>query len=474
MTSRHSVRWSVLLQRAVCLPLLLAACEQDRAVLQPAEVTVDATGLAMSRAAINLFVSANAACWASGSARDPFARLTDALHRARQLRDSGNLAVVTIHVMPGDYVVSHAPADCTVDPLPIRVDLSDVTIHGATQLAIDPETGTPLSVLPGASNFRALEALAVSEALLLITPDAHGVPPVRVRIDGLALDGLASTGHGLFVDRAQDFELRGNSARRFNNGIRTRGASGEMRGNVLTDNHDTGMVLTGGSTVSPAVMNVVGNRACNGEIGFLLVGTGVFLLSTPGAAPIDTSFDPTTDGTTIPNRLAVSLRDNVACFNSLGGVRFFAVGQVANAYALLNSHHYETFATIDSRGNRFSENLYGVSLDAGFPSRIPDNSYATQVHAEFTDDVFIGNTMGDGFLGFLRLQVALGRASAALWLPLDRSTITIRANRGLSSLNFSHPATDTVTGLPLSNTLVVNGAVLPNGSCIGACPDLTP
>ena len=308
MGSRHSAYWSVWLRCAVCFPLLLGACSQDPVSVQPnMDVTVGASAptitpspFAQSHEAINLFVSTVGACEATGSASDPFARLTDALDRARQLRASGNGGAVTIHVMPGDYVSSHAPTNCAVDPIPIKIDLSDVTIHGATRLEMDPETETPLSVLAGGSNFSALEALVGGEGLLLITPDSHDEPPARVRIVGLALDGLTSTGQGFFVDRAQDFELRGNSVRRFTNGIRTRGASGELKGNLLNDNHDTGMVLTGGSTVSPAAINVVGNRACNAEIGFLLVGTGTFALSSPGAAPIRTQFDPATDTATIP------------------------------------------------------------------------------------------------------------------------------------------------------------------------------
>ena len=165
----------------------------------------------------------------------------------------------------------------------------------------------------------------------------------------------------------------------------------------------------------------------------------------------------------------------MACSNNLAGVRFFGVGQLANAYGLVNSHHYETFATINARGNRFSGNAYGVSLDAGFPSRIVGNSYSTHVQAGFKDDVFTGNTIANGFLGFVRLQVALGRAPATAWQPLDHSSMAIGASDGLlQTLNFSHPAVDPVTGLPLNNSLVVNGAAVPKGLCIGSCPDLTP
>lgn len=180
----------------------------------------------------NIFVSPHGECSARGTAADPFPRLTDALAHVRELRAAGWTETVTINVAPGQYTVSRTPQDCSTEQLPIKIDVSDVVIAGATAFDVDPQTNTPVSSLPGGSLFIAAQALVGGEGMVLLTPNADGDVPQRVWIRGLVLDGLGLGGNGFFVDRAQQFRLQDNEARRFLNGIRTRGATGEALGNL--------------------------------------------------------------------------------------------------------------------------------------------------------------------------------------------------------------------------------------------------
>jgi hypothetical protein len=430
------------------------------------------SSISVAAANHNLFVSATGDCNGTGTAARPFVRLTAALARVRTLRAAGDSETVTIHVAPGQYVVSRTPQDCTIEALPIIVNVSDVRILGATELLTDPETEVPTMAIPGGSDFVAAEVLTGGEALLLVTPDAAGNPPERVRVSGLSLQGVGLVGHGLFLDRAQDFVVQGNVTMQFLNGIRTRGASGKVLGNLTINNHDTGMVITAGSKVSPAAVDIRANRACGAELGILLVATGAYALSSPGAAPLATQFDPSADADTIPNQVVASLRNNVMCSNTIAGLRVFAIGQLGNAYTVMNSNRYDTFVTIDSRGNHFSNNFYGISLDGGFPRRSPTFSYSTVIQAGFREEVASGSVMANTFLGFVRLQVALGTVPPRMFEPLSNSSMVIEADGNLlESLNFSHPAVDGITGAVLDNHLTVNGLPIPNGSCIGVCPD---
>src|SRR5262245_19926850 len=105
----------------------------------------------------SLFVSPSRVSGGTGTSTSPFARLSDAVARARELRADGVTGTITIHVAPGRYVVSRAPPDDFTERLPIVVDVSDVKILGATELEMDPETDTPTAALPGGSVFVAAQ-----------------------------------------------------------------------------------------------------------------------------------------------------------------------------------------------------------------------------------------------------------------------------------------------------------------------------
>lgn len=421
--------------------------------------------LAPSATARSLFVSPSGSRSGAGTAPDPLARLTDAVARARELRADGVTGTITIHVAPGEYVVSRTPQNRVTESLPIVIDVSDVKILGATELALDQETNTPASALPGGSIFVAAQTLVGGEGMILLTPDAGGRAPRDVRISGLTLDGVGGGGVGIFVDRAQDFLIQGNLLTRFLAGLRTRGASGDLRGNLTSGSSSSGsgMVIAAGSRVSPAVVRITGNRASGAEIGILLTASGTNRLVSPGAAAITQAFDPAVDVATIPNRLTASVRDNVMSSNAIG-LRVFAIGQAQGVYALLNSTRYETFASLDSRGNRYIENGYGVSLDAGFPVRNAALSYTSVFDAKFRDEVLSSNVTANAFFGFLRLQVATGVAKDPLsFEPLSRSKMTVEADGSLvEGQQVSHPATDSFDGTVLNNHLIVNGVEFPN------------
>src|SRR5206468_9201524 len=94
--------------------------------------------------AADLYVDANAAAGGNGSISSPFLRITDAVGRARQLRQGKTIALaeqILIHVAPGNYVgtFNNNPLDNNgnKEVLPIILNVPNLTLIGATVLDHD-------------------------------------------------------------------------------------------------------------------------------------------------------------------------------------------------------------------------------------------------------------------------------------------------------------------------------------------------
>ncbi len=187
----------------------------------------------------SLFVDAAAPLNGDGTREHPFVRITDAVVRARALRqEDGNdneqrqengddqEKRIVIHVAPGTYVGSYTNTGPRIEPLPIRLDVPRLKLLGSTSMERD-ESGLPTGVIEPGSNTLLLAdpplAGMVVQSLLLVASTSDEVVD-RVTIAKLSLDTRAPrlSGGDINFDRAQDFTFRDNYV--------TAGMGGQMGG----------------------------------------------------------------------------------------------------------------------------------------------------------------------------------------------------------------------------------------------------
>src|SRR5712664_1621468 len=101
----------------------------------------------------HFYVDAAATQNGDGSRHRPFWRITNAVVRARELRqdDSDPEERIVIHVRPGTYVGSYDPSHLANNPrlelLPIIINVPDLNLEGGTELDQD-EGGLPTGTYP--------------------------------------------------------------------------------------------------------------------------------------------------------------------------------------------------------------------------------------------------------------------------------------------------------------------------------------
>ena len=173
-----------------------------------------------------LFVDAVATQNGDGSRDNPFWRITDAVERARALRQEDHEKRIVIDVLPGTYTGSYDPAHLPSNPklelLPIILNVSDLSLEGATAFDEDghglltgtypPETETLVTTdLP----------LTRGQMLLLIASTTDGMAGNQVSVSGFVTDAQAQGQPGvpgflIYADRVSDFSIHHNLARRGN------------------------------------------------------------------------------------------------------------------------------------------------------------------------------------------------------------------------------------------------------------------
>ena len=176
-------------------------------------------------------------------------RITDALDRARAIRRD-SAAPIDIQVGPGVYVGSYTNTGSTIEPLPIRLDVSHLKLIGTTKMEKD-ESGLPTGVIKSNSN-----------TLLLADPPLEGMRSIlalsspNVTVENLSFD--AGSGHGgwvVRVDQVQDFTLVNNYVTGGNTdsamGIHVSRSSGKILGNYVTRG-GCGICIVADDVSSPA------------------------------------------------------------------------------------------------------------------------------------------------------------------------------------------------------------------------------
>jgi hypothetical protein len=441
-----------------------------------------------------LYVDAAATENGDGSRHSPFWRITDAVVRARTLRqeDSGHEERIIIRVRPGTYAGSYEPSDLARDPrlelLPIVVNVPKLSLEGATEFEED-EDGLPTGTYSPESETLittvAERPLTRGQVLVLIASTDDGMAGNSVRMtrfvtDAQALHPSAVPGFEIYADRVSDFSIHRNLLRH-GSGFGTRFASGAFERNFCVDNNpspppgglgSTGIFITGGNIAHPASVTLRRNRSTQNGGGATVSPVANFVQLDLGAnplrlEPLQMTYDRSdpTDLQNIPDRLAVTIEGNDFSANTFHGQRCgcyppFPYTTVDTTQPITGTLE----ATI--RNNRFDRNgTYGFTVDAFTSSRSNGRQYTCAIEATFVDNSLMGDGRNTSLLSFTNAGASIGSNPREDWKYMQESTFQIADLDGeLEGFDYDHPPEDPYDGSPVvGNTLIVNGVVQPNG-----------
>src|SRR5262249_3713085 len=155
-----------------------------------------------------------------------YSRITDAVQRARSDRQNGVTDPIIIHIAAGTYSGSYSNTRIKREPrletLPILINVSDLTLSGATALRVDgsdPATGAQSGTETVLTTDETVSSPSFTASLILIAPTTDGGSGDNVTICGFILDpkatlNLSNVGvadlQSIWVDRASNFEIRRN------------------------------------------------------------------------------------------------------------------------------------------------------------------------------------------------------------------------------------------------------------------------
>src|SRR6266852_4955682 len=146
----------------------------------------------------NPYVDAAAKENGDGSREHPFWRITDGVVAARALRQHYHHHGITLHVLPGTYVGSyeadHLAGNPRLELLPIILNVSDLSLEGATELDEDAN-GLPTGTYPLESETFLTTDLHLSpgQTLLLIATTTDGMAGNGVSVSGFVMDAQESS-----------------------------------------------------------------------------------------------------------------------------------------------------------------------------------------------------------------------------------------------------------------------------------------
>ena len=417
---------------AVAVVMLFAACETPQS---PGDVS---PSLQVTGNQLVIHVDDDAAPGGNGSGRFPYNNLPEAVAAAH-----ATSAAVLIKVEPGDYPL----------PEPLVID-RPLDLRGSTR-QVESDDAWPTGESAPGTKTRILATNALGSEPLIAVGRADGAVLNGVRISGFVLEGTA-TGTEVLLTRVQDYLVADNVFRApATNGMLSIASSGRVTGNHFSG-VGAGAIFDGGYPASPSTVEFTGNRSVrNRNGGVVLVGGSV-------------------DIPEIGDELHATVRDNDLSDNSLNpnqgfGLRVFILPPLS----ALSSGRVHALA----QGNRVAGNRMGISIDAGFPYRRVGAVCDTRVYWGAIDLRLSGNTVTGSLLTpalitFTRHAAALNPTMLSEWQYLHGASFVISDNDGtLADALIDHPESDPLLGQcpgdaahePLRNTLLYNGAVMPNG-----------
>ncbi len=385
----------------------------------------------------------------NGSNQAPFKTIAAAVAYANALPGSP-----TIQVEPGIYEIADT----------MRIE-KGLTLRGSTQVDVDSQ-GFPTGVIHSATDAHILGTAALgTKPLFSFGKSGQVIQNITVR--GLTFE--AAPGNGSIMDfaRVQNFEVRDSillgSPLLTTPGIQSFASSGTIRDTYMSGLQG-GAFISAGYAGSPADVTFRNNRVIHGRVGVFLAGTS--------------------DGITEPgNNLTAMVRDNDISDNNAAnsvGVRIIVKGNESiPGYGSTGLSSGNIQATI--RNNRLVGNTIGISIDAGFVTRlvppIPSTTCDTRLFTglfdlSFRDNTLTGSLSKAALISFTQLQATLGTLSLSRTQYLHIATFRIDdRDHVFTGALIDHPEKDQFVGGPcsadtiaesLGNMLSING--LPVGN----------
>ncbi len=438
----------------------------------------------------HLYVDAAAQENGDGSREHPFWRITDGVVAARALRQHHHHQRITLRVLPGTYVGSfdggHLAGDPRLEMLPIILNVSNLSLEGATELDEDVD-GLPTGTYPPESEtLLTIEVcqlpcpLVRGQSLLLIAGTNDGMAGDRVSVSGFVIDGrsegiMSAVGFGIFADRVADFSIHHNLLRHGGGGFASRMASGTLEANVCPNNNNIGFFVSGGNLAHPANVTLQRNRSTQNAGGASLFAVANFVPLVLGAnplmlEPLQLIYDRNNpeDVRNMPDQLEATVEGNDFSENHL----LIATGLRCTFYPPI---HYTTIdatqpitgtLNVNVRDNRLSRNGdHGITIDAGFSNRSDPRQLTGRFEGRFESNELIDNGRNTSLMGFTNRDASVGLGSRQDYKYMQESTCQVADLDGeLEGFDYDHPLTDPFDGSPVvSNVLIVNGGVQPNG-----------
>jgi hypothetical protein len=389
-----------------------------------------------------------------------FARIGDAVAAARDIRVArGELeraaCRITIVVAPGTFRGSVEPSsDPSLERFPLVLDFPDVTLQGALDMVQDAfgrATGvgehgeTILTPFPGL-----ISVSQFSEPLIVVNGHPGGFQGHGVTIEGFVFqsghtDGSTSFGgQGILSLRVRDLLVRGNRFDAlFSESVDLRASSGQVERNHLGGGAGTCDICLAG----PGSYRAEGNRLLAGGIPGILIVPATLLPVPPGTEQFILPSTSLVTAIVVNNEVRDHLRVPVGV-----GVRVATVG--------IGAPNVAGEARVEVRNNTLVNNRFAVIVEAGFP--VAGTTLRGDVALTLANNVLTQSCQADLLVSLSRHTTGLGLSN----LPYLRNSV-FRLDLGGNTLWenawYSHPD-------GFGNTLVVDGAVIPNGAQVAYDP----
>lgn len=384
-----------------------------------------------------------------------FATIGDALAAAHASRIAAGEALagacrITILVSPGAYQGTIGTASGALEHFPLVVDVPDITLHGALDMALDANgRATGLGASSDETVLTPVEPLPfdglVSTPIIIANGHPTGSAGNGLTVQGFVFQSgndpaITAGGQGVLALRVARLTIRGN---RFEGGFTEsmdiRASSAEVIENHLGGTAGTCDLCLAG----PGSYLANGNFLLAGGIPGISVSAPVGLAVPPGVEPYELPAAAETWADIRNNEVHDHLRTPVGV-----GIRVDAVGVLAP------NVHSTTHALVQD--NLLVDNRFGMIVHAAFPAAGTDRR--GDVDVTLGGNVFQGSCQTNLFVSFARHQTGLGiDAKPRPYLLESTFQLTLNGNLSWDDVWFSHPD-------GFGNTLVVDGQVMANGS----------
>ena len=317
-----------------------------------------------------IHVDCAAASQGDGSAERPYWRITDALESARELRhESPRRIVIRVAsgVCSGNFETQ--PIGQRTRPpelLPLVLNVPNLTLHGAG--IMEYAEGFPVAQRPGTATTLTVDTFRYGwddNTVILVGPTTDGGRADGTVIEGLAIDDLFNSVHGIWASRTQHLAIRNNVVEHVNfAAMNISECSGSVVGNVMHDGFP-GLAIAGGSQENPSKLYVGGNNITANYTGIHVFGNSTVTVHFEVVAnPLEFlpyPINPT--ASQVGNHMDVELAGNDVS-NNYFGMRFSIIG--------VGQYPYSQTGSINAsvHDNRFMDNGgYPFSIESGFVFR---------------------------------------------------------------------------------------------------------